>query len=520
MSPTEATFPTLQARLSSIWEAIESQEPRDHTSVVVPSLSFHPEEIAKIPGAPSYEERLLFILIRLRHPRARVVYATSQPIHPEIIDYYLHHLVGVPANRARQRLTLACVYDASPRPLTEKILERPRVVERIRQSMGDPRWSYLTCFNSTSLERRLAEVLGIPLNGVDPDLLSLGTKTGSRRIFAAAGVPYPLGREDVRSEGDVVDALAEIAEQRPRIRRAVVKLNESFAGAGNALFRFPADLPRSDAGRRRALAAALPGLEWAAEETYETFVRKLGEMGGVVEEYLDAAAEVRSPSAQMRINPDGDVRLVSTHDQVLGGPTAQTYVGCRFPAAGTYRALIQDDAMKIGRVLRDRGVISRFGVDFVTYRDTDGNWRAAAIEINLRMGGTTPPFLALQFLTGGEIEPASGRFFTPQGVEKFYYATDRLESPEYRGLLPEDFLDVLNLHGLGFMPATETGVLFHMIGALSEFGKVGVTCIGNSREEADELYRSTVEILDHETASDHGMPPPVPAADAAVPSME
>ena len=42
-------------------------------------------------------------------------------------------------------------------------------------------------------------------------------------------------------------------------------------------------------------------------------------------------------------------------------------------------------------------------------------------------------------------------------------------------------------------------MLFHLIGALSEFGKMGMTAIANSREEVDDLYVRTLEVLDRET---------------------
>ncbi len=493
-------FSRLQARLPGLWEAIESSEPFAHVSVVVPSISFNAEELEKISGVPFYEERLLFCLIRLRHPRARVIYLSSQPIHPDIVDYYLQHLVGVPASHARNRLKMLCTYDASSRSLSRKILERPRLVERIRQAIGDPLRGYLTCFNSTALERRLALELGVPLNGVDPDLLALGTKSGSREVFRTAGTALPAGFENLTDGEQVIRALLDLSRRRPGLRRAVVKLNESFAGAGNATFTFPRPLPEEEDRRREAVAVALRRLEWSATESYEAFLRKFGEMGGVVEEMVEAA-EVRSPSAQLRINPMGVVELISTHDQVLGGATGQTYLGCRFPADDAYRELVSAEAMKVGKILAERGVISRFGVDFIVYRDRPAaSWNIAAIEINLRMGGTTPPFLGLQFLTGGELDPSSGLFYS-RGKQKHYYATDTLKSDAYRGLLPEDFIDILTLNGLHFEPATETGVLFHMIGALSEFGKVGVTCIGDSREEADELFRRTAAILDRETAA-------------------
>ena len=49
-----------------------------------------------------------------------------------------------------------------------------------------------------------------------------------------------------------------------------------------------------------------------------------------------------------------------------------------------------------------------------------------ALEINLRMGGTTHPYLALQFITGGSLDPATGLFLSPSGHPKYYRATDNL----------------------------------------------------------------------------------------------
>ena len=50
--------------------------------------------------------------------------------------------------------------------------------------------------------------------------------------------------------------------------------------------------------------------------------------------------ELRSPSAQLRISPAGVVEILSTHDQILGGPQNQIYLGCRFPAHPDYRLTI------------------------------------------------------------------------------------------------------------------------------------------------------------------------------------
>ena len=493
-----AEFQRLKPRLAEVWDALIMREEEPHTAVVVPSLTLDQSELRKISGASFYEERLLFLLIRLRNPRARMVYVTSQPIHPIILEYYLQFLAGIPASHARSRLTLLCADDASSRSLTEKILERPRLIERIRAGIIDPQRAYLTVFNSTPLERKLAVLLGIPLNGCDPQLARLGTKSGSRKLFREAEVPLPEGFEDLHTSHEIVEALVELRARRPGIKRAVLKLDESFSGEGNALFRYPA----SDS--KAALAEALRQVEFAvATESSETYFDKLAKMGGIVEEFIEAD-EKHSPSAQLRIGPRGDVFPISTHDQILGGPSGQVFLGCRFPARDDYRLGIQEAGERVGHQLSAHGVVSRFGVDFLVHRDApDQPWKTTALEINLRMGGTTHPYLALQFLTGGALDTATGLFLAPSGQAKYYKATDNLYSDRYRGLLPEDLVDLLTINKLHYSHGTESGVLFHLIGALSEFGKLGLTAIANSPAQVDELYAHTLEVLDRETAYGH-----------------
>ena len=120
-----------------------------------------------------------------------------------------------------------------------------------------------------------------------------------------------------------------------------------------------------------------------------------------------------------------------------------------------------------------------------------------AIEINLRKGGTTHPFLMLQFLTDGQYDSATGQFLTPGGRPRSYYASDNIESERYRGLSPDDLIDISVMNGLHFHASTGEGVAFHLIGALSEFGKLGVVCIGETQERADALFRKTLSVLDN-----------------------
>ncbi len=488
-------FERLKPRLGEVWGMMTANEDQPSTSVVVPSLTLDSEELTKLAGAAFYEERLLFLLIRLRNPRAHVVYVTSQPVHPLTLDYYLHLLAGVPASHARARLTMLCAFDGSSRPLTQKILERPRLLQRIRYAIQDREHSYLTVFNSTPLERRLSVLLDIPLNGLDPAMSEYGTKSGSRRVFREAGVDLPAGFEDLGSRDDIVHALAELKAERPDIRRAVIKLNDSFSGEGNAVVSYPRCLEPGEL-RRAVDHAQMP----VPSETHDRYFDKFERMGGIVEEFIEAD-EKMSPSAQFRTSPMGGVQEVSTHDQILGGASGQIYLGCSFPARDEYRHQIRAAGRRVGEVLARHRVVSRYGVDFLAWRNAgEVDWHVTALEINLRVLGTTHPFLALRFLTGGELDTDSGQFLSLSGRPKYYRATDNLSSKRYQGLLPEDLFDIVSMNALHFSHRTESGVLFHMIGAVSEFGKLGVTVIGNDVEEVGRLYGRVIDVLDAECA--------------------
>ena len=140
---------------------------------------------------------------------------TSQPILPSVIDYYLDLLPGVIPSHARKRLFLVSTLDGSARPLTEKMLERPRLIGRIRGLIPDPDRAHLVPYNTTELERDLALALDIPMYGADPRHFHFGTKTGCRRLFAEEDIPHPLGGEEISSLADAVAAIVSMRAERP-----------------------------------------------------------------------------------------------------------------------------------------------------------------------------------------------------------------------------------------------------------------------------------------------------------------
>jgi hypothetical protein len=495
----KAMFNELQKGFRNQFELFFPDNLACKTIIVVPSLTLDQQVLAKVSGALYYEERLLCLLMLLRMPRTHIIYVSSMPIDPVIIDYYLHLLPGITGYHARERLTLLSCYDASPVSLTEKILCRDRLVQRIRNHIQQGHVTHLACFNTTAFERTLAVKLGVPVYGCDPSLNFLGTKSGSRDIFRKAEVLMPPGKENLHTKDEIISALVELKQQFPELNKAVVKLNDGFSGDGNAVLKFPSGVSVNQLSD--CLKQSLHNVLYPVANDMDIgqFFEKFEEMGGIVEAFVEGNVKA-SPSVQCRINPFGEIDIISTHDQVLGGESRQVFIGAHFPASMAYRLEIAAVSRRISSVLKEEGVLGRFSIDFISVKEETG-WKHYAIEINLRKGGTTHPYLMMQFLTNGRYEEENGFFVTPNNQHRYYFASDNLKEEQYKGLTPPDLIDIAMLHGLHFDGATQKGVMFHMIGALSQFGKMGIVCIGESPDEAFSFYRKTVEVLNKEAGN-------------------
>jgi hypothetical protein len=476
-------FEELQRTFAARYPASDPLDLGEGTVVVLPSLSFPTAELRKIVGIGYYEERLLFLLLLLRQPGVKIVYLTSMPVEEAVVDYYLDFLPD-PAG-ARSRLHMLAAGDPAPRSLTAKLLDRPELVDRVRELCDGPGGAFVQPFNVTASEQELSERLGLPLYGPPAVLAGLGSKTGSRRIARLAGVAVLDGAEDLRTV-EAVEAAARRLRGRPAppVGAVVIKLNDGFSGQGNAVV----DLA---AGPNGSLQDS-PVVFCAEEESWPSFAAKIERDGAVVEELLDVPGMV-SPSVQLRILPGGTPLVLSTHSQVLGGPNRQVYLGCRFPADPGYRDQIRAAAERVGRELAARGVIGYFGVDFFVV-PRGGRDEVYLAEINLRVGGTTHPFGMASLVTDGRYDVTSGQLVAG-GRAKSYLATDNLKSSSLLGCQPQEVIDRVGRLGLAYDHRRRTGATMHLLGALREYGKMGVTCIGDTEEEARQRYREVVAAL-------------------------
>jgi PGM1 C-terminal domain len=480
-------FDVLQRSLPVRWRASQPPGGTEHVRVVLPSYNIGASALAHYARRmPALEHRYLVEILQLARVEAcTLIFVLCQAPDAEVIDYYLSLLPPGTAARVRPRVHTVVVSDDTSRPVAARLLDRPDLVEEIRRHIGD-RPAYVEPWNVTDDEVAVAMLLQAPLDGTAPPLWPLGFKSAGRRLFAAAGVPTPPGREDVRTPAGVAAAVADLRAEDPSLAAVVVKLDNSVAGDGNQVIalREPDGSPSSP-GRLAERVAAMPS--WYVEEL---------RLGAAVEAYVTGETWA-SPSVQVEITPEGEAVVLATHEQLLGGDNGQVYLGCRFPARLDYAARLTRYGRRVGRALAARGALGMLSIDFVATRDRGQPWRLYALEVNLRRGGTTVPVVVLSSLLPGSYD-RHGRWRLPDGSTRCYRATDNLVDPRWLGLPPARVIAGVRSAGLAFDRRTGVGVVLHMLSGIAIDGRFGVTAIGRSPEEAEQRFAAVQPVVDRE----------------------
>ncbi|WP_328665416.1 hypothetical protein [Streptomyces sp. NBC_00328] len=343
----------------------------------------------------------------------------------------------------------------------------------------------------------LADVLGLGLLEADPRLLGWGDKSGSRQLFRAAGVRHLPG--SYMADRDVPSLAARLAtlvrEHGPG--QWVVKLDRGFgSGHGNAFV----DLQSSSrAGIEQELLTSLRPA--GAGVRREQFLEWLQRVGAIAERRVQypPGTSVGAPSAlgHLSVGPTSEARMVllGIHDQLVGA--AGDYLGCRYPARFDYRAQAADQAAKAFSALAARGVVGHVGVDFIAAPplDRSGIPVLYATEINLRQTGSTHPNRTVRAVVPHAFG-AAGELVALDGHEIFFSATDSVLIPSCRGLPAAHLISALRRSPrLSLDTKQGRGVVPHLWPALDRFGKIGVTAIGRSATECDQLTNEFTELL-------------------------
>lgn len=545
-------------------EAKEEKQPQQHEPhhwevanrdlLVLPSMSFPPKLQALIPGGVLYEQRLLYVLFGLAAPRTRLTIVTSIDIDESILNYYYWILSNnAPQTNAtsfqRRVKFFHCDDSDAQRNLAKKLLDRPPLLQQIKEELhgNATKIPYMKVVRGTADEATLAQALEVPYFAAKSEKdFQWDRKDGNRKLFRDLNIPCPDGTyEATKDLQELITGIITVVERNPHVRKGIVKLVDSANGFGCGIMDMCMVQEYSNSIRQSA--GACTGKDWTEDKklrqlveeslvsmalcpksrTIQSFLEEVKEMGAIFEIFIEPIAvdermEMTSPSVQAVINEDGTVAVLSTHEQILNG---QVYAGCEFPCKQSYRLRLMSYARQMGVHLASKGVTGHFGADFLCVPrscedgTTEEDYDIYAIEINLRMTGTTYPFMTLKLLTNGSMDETTGLFYSlaswdspyleeHEEEEKMdeglhyqptckYYVSSQAEDPALKRLNAISLLELMqarpDLHWQG--GERETGVVFQMLGGLPDLGKVGITAISNSREEACALLHRTIDYI-------------------------
>lgn len=479
----------------------------ERTFVVVPGLN-HPKyvDLSKVQGLKYTEERMFFFLFLLKYKNTKIVYVTTKGFNKDLFNYYVGLISEDEAdmNERLKRLVHIEVDNKKNMALVHKVLDNPGIIEKIKNELDNPERTVLRTYNVTEAERELAIKLGVPLFGSGQKFDFIGTKSGARKMFRLAKANTIPGFEDIMHFNDLIASIVKLIKKYPNYKKLMIKRNYSSSGKGNCIVRIGhlledhnVDSVRTDSQKlEKIIKANLKDymIFQKEDEVYADYVKKFNQSGGIIELYIPGQIKY-SPSTQVLINADKKARIVSTHEQILGGPDNQLFLGCKFPTIPSHRRLIIKEGEKIANVLAQKGIIGNFAIDYVVVYDKNHkNPIVWPIEINLRKGGTTHPFRTAFFLTGAIYNPTTGNLMSGK-TPIHYYAMDFIEDQKYRQFNSEELINLVKNSKISFNKETKQGVLLYITGMLEEYGRFGAICIGQSAEEAEEYYKKMIKVI-------------------------
>ena len=272
-----------------------------------------------------------------------------------------------------------------------------------------------------------------------------GSKSGSKRLFALADMNTAPGAHDLYEEEEIHSALAKLIAAYIDVPRWIFKIDDEFGGRGHAYFdvkylkqvtmlrkeraKFSkADKnywgrPEVQEGARMRLMENIrtvlkQKVVLAAPEIYKDwkrYVKTFTRIGGVIEA---CPLDVRgNPSANLLIEPNGAITLISTQDQIFSTP--YRYCGCSFPQRSVPHAAIRGASLAICAKLYEKNIIGYVGIDFVTFWDAASkSQRLWAVDINVGLTRSASSFALFHFLMGGKIDTSTGEYMVEPWDDK------------------------------------------------------------------------------------------------------
>ncbi|XP_061451894.1 IQ domain-containing protein H isoform X3 [Rhineura floridana] len=387
---------------------------------------------------------------------------------------------------------------------------------RVKKTLKESRQRHLENFyirakhlaaNWNRIRTSRRTIIHIPSLGSTPEVAHLySSKSGSKRIFAAASVPVPPGQYDIYSRQQMVEVLSQLIIDHPEVKRWVFKVDSEFEGNGTAFCdisthlkcypwllkesrRYGPETWKTRWAHEPALAKIsqeLPGLlaqhAQAVNEkrfpTWGKFLQTFVSQGGIIEAFPPSDS-ITNLTVDMLIEPAGEITVVSSGDQFHADSPLRSS-GTTLPQCSVEPWVLNLLCLQIGEACKSRGVIGYFSIDFVTFihPQTMGQ-QLWAIDLDLHYSDHLALTQVLLYVTNGTLDCRLSRFEvqlipskpvgrhsqkeepqTPSVVNRYVVMSNSIMHGNFSLIYYNVFLQMCKAHGIGYDVQQREGTVF------------------------------------------------------------